>query len=533
MRFPKDTIFAKIFKVLFLTIVSFTVIFAIYSISNQKSEILKALKLEANSIAKMITYASSDAIVLDDGAFLVEFNYEFLNENKNLKTIIISKLNKQNYIIRKDGWSFEESIDKVFLKTQKDTPFNSIMISPLSNEKIFHYSYPIEFSGTNWGWLHLNMSLKDYNKRITNMYVEFFSFFIILLLSSLIVSYLVAKNFSSPIIKLNKIANRISKGHLELRSDYVSNDEIGELSNSFNRMISKIEESQEQLRQSHIDLEKRVDERTVELHEANAELENNRAKLEELNKNLDKKVKDEVEKRTKQEGLLIQQSRLAAMGEMLGNIAHQWRQPLSVITTAASGMKVEKEFGLTNEESEIQKLNIIIRTSSFLSTTIEDFSNFFKPNKKRVDFCIKQRVEQSLELVSASLKINYIKVEKEYKDTKKVYGFPNEYSQSVLNILTNAKDALVQKKIENPIIKIRTYEKDDNIFLEIEDNAGGIEENILEKIFDPYFTTKHQSQGTGIGLYMSKMIIEQNMNGTLIAKNSDEGAVFVISIPII
>lgn len=530
---PRNTIFIKIFKVLFFAIISFSLILAIYFISNQKSQILKSLKLEANSIARMITYSSSDAIVLDDGAFLVEFNYEFIKENTTIKTLILSKLDKSSYIIRKDGWSFEKSIDNIFSKKEGTTATSEIILSPISNEKIFHYVYPIQFSGTNWGWLHLNMSLDNYNDKIRNMYVEFFIFFIILVFLSILVSYIVARNFSNPIVKLNKVANRISKGHLELRSDYESNDEIGQLSNSFNTMISKIADSQTQLKNSHEDLEKRVKERTIELYETNKELESNRVELEELNINLDKKVRAEVDKRTTQEGLLIQQSRLAAMGEMLGNIAHQWRQPLSVVTTAATGIKVEKEFGLSSEAAEIEKLDTIIKTSKYLSSTIEDFSNFFKPNKSRVDFNIKDRVEQSLELVSASLNFNHITVVKDYGNIEKVYGFPNEYSQAILNILTNAKDILVEKEIKEPIIKIRTYEQNNKGYLEVEDNAGGIDESILEKIFDPYFTTKHQSQGTGIGLYMSKMIIEQNMNGKLEVKNGSSGAIFLISIPII
>ncbi len=349
----------------------------------------------------------------------------------------------------------------------------------------------------------------------------------------LIISYLIAKNFSKPISDLNKVANKISDGHLELRSNYNSNDEIGQLSNSFNKMISRIEESQHQLRNSHEELEQRVKNRTLELYETNKQLQNHKKQLEELNTNLDKKVKEEIEKRHKHEGLLIQQSRLAAMGEMLGNIAHQWRQPLSIITTAATGIKVEKEFAISTEETEISRLNTIIKTSNFLSNTIEDFSNFFKPNKESSNFNIKERVEQSLSLVSASLNFNHIKVEKYYSEVNDVSGFPNEYSQAIMNILNNAKDVLVEREIKNPLIKIKTYEKDNYGYLEIEDNAGGIEKNVIEKIFDPYFTTKHKSQGTGIGLYMSKMIIEQNMKGTLEVKNSKKGAKFLVSIPIL
>ncbi len=532
MFFLNNTIFAKIFRVLFFAIVSFSTIFSIYFISKQKSQILKSLESEASSIAKMITHSSLDAIVLNDGAYLIEFNHEFIKETENLKTLILSINGKTKYIIRKDSWSFEEKIDPIFIKQEKSTNSWQIIFSPISKEEIFHYVFPIIFNETSWGWLHLSMPLDDYKKKITNMYIEFFSFFLFLLLFFLILSYMVAKNLSKPISNLNKVANKISYGNLKLRSNYKSNDEIGQLSNSFNRMISKIQESQQQLKKSYEELEQRVKDRTLKLNKANKKLVLNRIKLEELNLNLDKKVKEEVEKRKKQEILLIQQSRFAAMGEMLRNIAHQWRQPLSIVTTAATGIKIEKELNLSTETSEIQKLDLIIKTSKFLSRTIEDFSNFFRPNKEATTFNLEQRVEESLSLVSASLNFYYIKVEKEFHDINNVFGFANEYSQAILNILNNAKDVLVEREIKDPFIKIRTYEDEKYGYLEIEDNAGGIKEEVLEKIFDPYFTTKHQSQGTGIGLYMSKMIIEQNMNGKLQVKNSKNGALFIVAIPI-
>lgn len=533
MIFKHNKIFYRIFKLMFGSILFFSIIFTIYSISNQKEQILKSLELKANGIAKMITFISSDAIVLDDGAFLVEFNSGFIRENKSLETIIIVKPDETNYVINENNWSYNNKLDTGLLDKQTKRIYSKIVFSPILDKEVFCYVYPIDLSGTSWGWLHLNFSLDNYNKRIKKMYTEFISFFTILLLTTFLISYLVAKSLSNPIIKLNKIANKISMGYLHLRSDYERNDELGELSKSFNKMISKIEKSQYALKLSHDELEDRVKIRTLELHKTNKELERKSIQLEELNRDLDKKVKDEVENSLKNEGLLIQQSRLAAMGEMLGNIAHQWRQPLSIITTASSGMKLERELGINTLDNDNEKFDLIIKTSNFLSHTIEDFSNFFKPNKNKEEFFIQDRVEQSLELVNASLNFHYIHVEKEYNCREKVYGFANEFAQAVLNILNNAKDVLVQKKIENPTIIIRVFKKGRYGYLEVEDNGGGIKEEIMSKIFDPYFTTKHQSQGTGIGLYMSKIIIEQNIEGKLEVRNGKYGAIFSIAVPII
>ena len=528
-----NKIFFKIFKIMFLVIVLFISVFAVYSTQNQKEQILESFSLEAQSIAKMVSYLNSDSIVLDDGAYIVDFSTEFLSENKKIKELIFSNPYGKYYIIQNDSWKFQNSIDKKFLQMQKDSIKYEVLESSISNEKLFHYVYPIVFSGTKWGWLHLGISMDEYDKRIEAMYLEFIIFFISMLFTIFLISFIIAKTLSSPIVRLNKVANQISLGYLHLRSDYKSDDELGQLSDSFNKMISRIETSQEELKSSYEKLEDRVKDRTLELHETNAKLKKKSEELEELNKNLDSKVKIEVDKRTKNETLLIQQSRLAAMGEMIGNIAHQWRQPLSIISTASSGMKVEKQLGLSSLESEVEKLDLIVRTVNFLSNTIEDFSNFFKPNKAKSSFLMMEKVEESLNLIAASLKFYYIEVEKDIENEDKVYGFPNEFSQAVLNILSNAKDVLVQKRVENPKISIKVYHSEGNGFLEIADNAGGIDEKIIEKIFDPYFTTKHQSQGTGIGLYMSKMIIEQNMNGTLSVENGLDGAVFKISLPIL
>ncbi len=521
----------KIFISMFLSILFFSVIFSIYYVKNQKKEIIDSMQLEAKSIAKMIVYVTSDAIVLNDGAYIVEFNHEFLSQHELLKSIIISKNSNEYFIIKKDKWLFEKSIDSSFTKLEGDTARAKIMKSKVLDEMVFHYTYPIVFSATNWGHIHLSFSLEQYNKRITSMYVSFSLFFIVLLFITSLVSYFIAKSFSKPIIKLNEIANEISHGNLQVRSDYKSKDEFGQLSNSFNKMISKIQSSQEQLKESHEELENRVEIRTLELNETNKKLEEKTIELEYLNKQLDKKVKDEVEKRTDQERLLIQQSRLAAMGEMIGNIAHQWRQPLSIITTAASGIKVEKEFGISSEKEELNKVETIMKTSIYLSNTIEDFSNFFKPNKEKENFNIETMLKQSLELVGASFKYYHISVNIDVEKEIIVNGFANEYAQAIMNILNNAKDILVDRNIQNPTIDLKIYEKNGLGVLAIKDNAGGIDNNIIDKIFEPYFTTKHKSQGTGIGLYMSKMIIEENMQGELKVENSKDGAVFTISVP--
>ena len=241
---------------------------------------------------------------------------------------------------------------------------------------------------------------------------------------------------------------------------------------------------------------------------------------------LDKRVKEEIEKRQEKEQLLIAQSKLAALGEMLGNIAHQWRHPLTRLSLliqnfelAASKNKLTPEF--------IEKFkNQANAQIQYMSQTIDDFTNFFKKDTKKVEFCPKEIIEDALKLIEGRLKQNKVAIELEFIKTESIVGYKSEFSQVILNILNNAIDVLKERDIKNRKIWIRINGKK----IEIEDNAGGIPEDIKDKIFEPYFTTKFQSQGTGIGLYMSKVIINQHFNGELYAYNSKNGAVFVIDL---
>ncbi|MDY0051671.1 MAG: ATP-binding protein [Aliarcobacter sp.] len=506
--------------------------FIVYSIYSQKKMLLESLEIEVKNINKLIIFALSDTLILNDNSSIVEFLTEYIKDNEKLENIIISKEDNSYIVIKKDAWSFESKIDKSYKDLEKEKDVFLLLKSViLNNKEVFHYSTPISFSGVHLGWIHLSMSLDEYKSRLLSVFLGFYSFFGVLFLLFLIISYLLSRSISNPIVALNNIVSKISEGDLKLRTNYKSNDELGTLAQSFNVMISAIEDTQTQLKQSHEKLEDRVEERTKELDSTNKLLEVKTFELEKLNKTLDNKIKEEIGKRIQQESILIQQSRLAATGEMIGNIAHQWRQPLSLITTCASGIKLEKEFGISTEDTELEKLNTIIQSSNYLSKTIDDFRNFFKPNKEKKYFSIEEMTEQSIRLVNASFNFHFIKINKNYNQIQKVYGFPNEFSQAILNILSNAKDALSEKNIESPFINIEIYENEEYGFLGIEDNAQGISEDILTKIFDPYFTTKHKTQGTGIGLYMSKMIIEKNMNGSLTVENTKNGAKFIFVIP--
>lgn len=270
----------------------------------------------------------------------------------------------------------------------------------------------------------------------------------------------------------------------------------------------------------------------------------NEENLKEINKNLEQTVEKEIkhkleiqksaqDEKEQNEQLLIQQSKLAMMGEMIGNIAHQWRQPLMQLSAIIMYIDAYDEKGkLTKEKlrSKIKDSNSII---DFMSKTIEDFRNYYKPEKQKESFLIKDSIEGALFIIDSCLKNSNINISINYKEENlRITSFKNEFSQALLNIISNASDVLIQRNIKNPIINIEVFSKEDKIFITIQDNAAGISKDIIQNIFDPYFTTKHKSQGTGIGLYMTKMIIENNINGKIDVENTDIGAKFTITLNI-
>jgi len=527
-----NKLFKKIFRLLFLGITFATLIFAFVGVTLQKEAIIELLHSEARSLAQSITFVSSNALITDDNSYLVEFNNEYIKNNDKIKNVIIAKLDNSYFNIKKDSWTFDNTADEIFLKMQTDIEAYEIIYSPILKEDVFHYTYPIYFSGISWGWIHLSFDLKEYNQKVNSMYKQFFFLLLAFMLLSFIISYYIAKVFAEPIIDLNKRVSSITLDNLNVKVQKIRDDEIGELAQAFNKMTKHLNKAQKELKLSNENLEKRVQERTSELEKVNKSLSEKSHELEELNINLDNKVKEEIDKRRKQEQMLLHQSRLAAMGEMVGNIAHQWRQPLNALSIIVQNIELSYRMDKLNDEFMKKSVDESLDLTTMMSKTIDDFRNFFMPNKKEEKFHLDSSLNSSLELIASTFKNYNITVHKDVESSLEAKGFPNEFAQAILNVLSNAKDALLEKKVQLPEVYVSLKKEGDMGRISISDNAGGIDEEILPKIFDPYFTTKDQGQGTGIGLYMSKMIIEQNMKGKFYARNVKGGVEFIIKMPL-
>ncbi len=251
-------------------------------------------------------------------------------------------------------------------------------------------------------------------------------------------------------------------------------------------------------------------------------------KLNEVYQEQEEKINEGVKQLREKDHMIIKQSRQAAMGEMIGNIAHQWRQPLNSIGVIVQNIEDAYNYDELTKEYMVEKINNVMTLLSYMSHTIDDFRNFFKPDKEKQSFSIAESVRSSLSFMDANFSHNNIKVDVDVVEDIKIWGYPNEYAQVLLNILNNARDIIKEREIKYGEIKIRVNASYSRSVVEIEDNGGGIRPDVIEKIFEPYFTTKEM--GTGLGLYMSKMIVEKNMGGELKVENRGDGAVFTLLI---
>jgi len=297
--------------------------------------------------------------------------------------------------------------------------------------------------------------------------------------------------------------------------------------------ITKRKAAEEELLKANDELEQRVTERTMELAASINTLQSEILERELAEISLRKETAERlqaVEALREKEQMLIHQSRQAAMGEMIGNIAHQWRQPLNALglLTQRLGLfygspQFNKEF---IDTSVVKSMEII----QHMSKTIDDFRNYFKPDKEMANFSVRRAVDNSLSLLEGSFQNPKINLEIVEIGNPAIFGYQNEFAQVILNILVNARDAFIEREIVDARVTITIRTEDGCAVVTIADNAGGVPEEIITKVFDPYFTTKGPQQGTGVGLFMSKNIIEKNMGGRLAVRNTATGAEFRIEV---
>jgi len=509
-----STIFFRIFFLFGILVLALTLFFAYMAIPMQKNAFNQIMFTQAETVSRSIVQASADAIIRRDYGFIVEHNVEVLKNNRSIFYVMVSPKTGERIFVNQNSWRLLDEMDPA-LQSLESSEIQSRTLSYDNYQAVYHFVYPIIFSGIEWGWLHIGFSNEQYNIYVSQMYRQMQAIMGISLALIVLVGYFFARWIARPVSQISQLATQVAGGDLTVRSTLKRSDEIGLLSESFNRMVESLRQSKQQLQHYNQELEVEVLHRTQELAD--------------LNTSLDRRIQDEAAKSKKQEALLIHQSRSAAMGEMIGAIAHQWRQPLNALGLVLQNLRLRYQMGKLDEEFMLVSMEKSDRLIQKMSSTIDDFRNFFKPNKNTELFNILQVIRSTVELLEAQLKNHNIDVIIRCSDDIEVVGLEGELSQVLLNLINNAKDILVERRISNPQIAICADQQEDcTIQIIVKDNGGGIPDQIFDKIYDPYFTTKEEGRGTGIGLYMSKIIIENNMAGSLHAFNDDEGANFVI-----
>lgn len=268
------------------------------------------------------------------------------------------------------------------------------------------------------------------------------------------------------------------------------------------------------------------------LHETELLLQEEIKKVNNLNTTLEDRIDKAVNASKQQIQQMVLQSRQAQMGEMISMIAHQWRQPLASISAISGTLTIDVMMDEYNSNFFQERLQSIGELAQHLSLTIDDFRGFFKEDNKDEISEVKKIVDASIKIIDHTLLSKNINLSVEYIDNLKIKGRLNEIKQVILNLLKNAEDILVDNNIKKAKIWIKVYAEDTNACISVEDNAGGIPEDIIDKVFDPYFSTKKDKEGTGLGLYMSKTIVEEHYNGKLLLKNTQNGASFTIKVPL-
>ena len=421
--------------------------------------------------------------------YIIELNLDFINKLvSNLNPSTISDISVS--IIDKNGLYILDTFDKLnvinrnsffttdlYKKSIVKNPENSLIkYFNDSSNKYNYVSYKI-FNNLSW-MIIVRENNNEIDKYILNICLIILSTILIIAFIIIMSARKIANSIVSPLELLTLNINKFTKDH-----SFKMDDSIKSNYNIFKILIKDFKYMQKSI------------------------IENERS------------LKQQIIKNQQKDKMLSEQSKMVAMGEMIGNIAHQWRQPLSVISTAATGIIIQKEYNLLEENKLIETCNIINDNVQYLSRTIDDFKNFIKGDRIKKLFYLEDSIESFLHLVDSTVKNNQINIILDLEKNIQIDGYENELIQCFINIFNNAKDALKEKRIKNKYIFISTYTNEKKTIIKIRDNAGGIKENIAPHVFEAYFTTKYKSQGTGLGLNMTYNLIIDGMNGNIETNN--------------
>lgn len=488
------------------------------------------LHKRGTSIARNLAIQSLTPILTENNISLQLLLKETDRNEADIRYIYL--LDRQGRVL---AHTFEEVFPPDLLKTQVpggDSEKPHITTIQTEESLVLDVSVPIHAG--DFGRVHVGFSENFISQELHHILLKGLPFIVLILLVGIGAAWWLAAKITGPLAHLSENVRKVGAGEFNGEIEEISNDEVGELSHAYNTMIRQLRElTSEQMRTEH-ELRMQtgmLEEEIAERQEAQQQLAFKQQQLETLNRVLEERVSTAVNELRLKDKVMMLQGRQAAMGEMINNIAHQWRQPINNLGLIVQGMKLDYDEGALTAEQMDEDVDKIMKTIMFMSQTINDFNRFFSPDRNRTTFSIHKGLKKVVAMMEATLFAQSINLRIEQRDEVMVEGYFSEYNQVLLNLLNNAKDILIERAVAKPVIKVTILYENGTAVLKVQDNAGGIPEDIIGLIFAPYFTTKEEGKGSGIGLYMSKMIIDEHFGGSITVRNTEEGAEFTVRTP--
>lgn len=479
---------------------------------------ITGVDIKIDNISKKLldqwTFKDSDSFIIDKLGRLISAQKEIQGKLKLKKLINRLKIDTSKPF-KPTSINLLNLENKTHVEIFNKMLANNELSSYIDIDGKSYFLTQYEISETGWKLFSITekdkmvKSLLNQSTVIKRIYYSIFTSIFIFTLFAILFLIKQSKNLSnqiaSPIDNLTNAVKKASQGKFKINQSNII--EINSLAMDFNNLIVELNASHKQ--------------------------------LEDFNNVLQIQFEQEVEKNREQERLVFQQARLLQMGELIGNIAHQWRQPLNGIALIIQSLHISSQDETLTDTFLEEQCHIAMEIINKMSGTIDNFRDFFKTDEKVSRFNINKQIKETLKIVSSSFEDRRILLFEEYETKLNAYTNKQIFSQIILSIISNAEHILLERKIENKIIFIKTHDLNNKIIVEIKDSGGGIDSSILPKIFDPYFSTKKQNQGTGLGLYMTKILVSDNLKGILSVKNENfsiknntyYGACFKIVLP--
>ena len=514
-NFFTKTIKRQLMVAIVITNILFMTLFIIELTNNQKEFLHNQSLIQAISLTTTLSKNATSWVLANDYIGLEEIVKSIILY-PNLTYAMIIDTNGKVIAHTDKSYLNKYLSDTTSISMLKSKPITLILID---NQHTIDIAVPILRQSQFIGWARVAISLENNTQILNQITQNGIIYTILAIILGVFIAYLLSTSLTKNLYNLISITNKISNGERDIKVDTNRVDEIGLLSKEVNNMLEQIKENESELILLNKNLEEKVYEKTIALERQNRELEENDHELQLLNANLEQRVKEEVEKNIKTEKQLFKSEKMASMGEMIGNIAHQWRQPLSIISTGATGMKMQKQFGTLSDQEFNTTCDMINDNAQYLSKTIDDFRNFIKGDRVKIHFNLEENINSFLKLVESSIKNHNITMIYNLEKNITLNSYPNELIQCYMNIFNNAKDVLDTIDEDDRFIAISSKVNNDKIIISFQDSGGGIADNILEKIFDPYFTTKDKKTGTGLGLHMTYTMVVEGMNGQIEVNN--------------